>query len=64
MGGSRRTIPAEGLRRVIIEGVEPEIDCGQFPIRRTRGESVIVEADVFTDGHDSICSILLYAWIC
>src|SRR5687768_2539335 len=60
MEGSRNSVPALGLRRVIIEGVEPEIDCGQFPIKRTRGESVVVEADVFTDGHDSICCYLLY----
>ena len=50
----------EGRKRVIIEGVEPEIDCGQFPIKRTVGERVVVEADAFTDGHDAIACVLLY----
>ncbi|HYG64094.1 MAG TPA: alpha-1,4-glucan--maltose-1-phosphate maltosyltransferase [Thermoanaerobaculia bacterium] len=49
-----------GRQRVIIEGVEPEIDCGRFPIKRTIGETVVVEADLFTDGHDSISALLLY----
>src|SRR5258706_10161740 len=40
--------------RVIIEGVTPEIDGGRFAIKRTRGESVLVEADIFADGHDAI----------
>jgi starch synthase (maltosyl-transferring) len=49
-----------GRRRVIIEGVEPEIDAGRFPIKRTVGERVTVEADAFTDGHDAITCRL--AW--
>ena len=50
----------EGRRRVIIEGVTPEIDGGDFPIKRVRGEQVIVEADAFGDGHDLLHCILLY----
>ncbi|HJR75810.1 MAG TPA: maltotransferase domain-containing protein, partial [Nitrospiraceae bacterium] len=42
----------DGRRRVIIEGVRPAIDGGRFPIKRVVGQSVVVEADVFTDGHD------------
>jgi hypothetical protein len=34
---------AEGKKRVIIEGVHPEIDGGQFPIKRVVGEQVIVQ---------------------
>jgi starch synthase (maltosyl-transferring) len=49
-----------GRRRVVIEGVEPEVDCGRFPIKRTVGETVTVEADVFTDGHDSLSAVLRY----
>ncbi len=47
-------------RRVIIEGVKPEIDCGRFPIKRTTGESVRVEADIFADGHDAVSAVLLH----
>ena len=48
------------IRRVVIEGVKPEIDGGRFPIKRTVGESVTVSADIFTDGHDTVSGVLLY----
>ena len=38
----------------------PEIDGGRFPIKRVVGEQVVVEADVFTDGHDALACVLLY----
>ncbi|MHB0868998.1 MAG: alpha-1,4-glucan--maltose-1-phosphate maltosyltransferase [Chloroflexota bacterium] len=50
----------DSRRRVAIEGVSPEIDCGRFPIKRVVGEKVVVEADIFTDGHDAISCSLLY----
>src|SRR5918996_1033665 len=48
------------LRRVVIEGVYPEIDGGRFPIKRTVGESVIVNADIHADGHDVLAAALRY----
>lgn len=48
--------------RVVIENVKPEINRGYFPIKRVIGEKVVVEADIFTDGHDSITARLLYKW--
>jgi len=50
----------EGRNRVVIERVSPEIDCGRFPIKRIVGERVLVEADVFADGHDQIGCQILY----
>jgi starch synthase (maltosyl-transferring) len=50
----------DGRNRVIIEGVKPEIDSGRFPIKRTVGEKVVVEADIFTDSHDALSCILLH----
>ncbi len=50
---------SDGRKRVIIEGISPEIDAGRFPAKRTLGDQVVVEADVFTDGHDSISASLL-----
>ena len=38
----------------------PEIDAGQFPIKRIVGDTVVVEADVLTDGHDAISVVLQY----
>jgi starch synthase (maltosyl-transferring) len=50
----------EGRKRVVIEHVEPEIDGGRFPIKRAVGETVVVSADIFADGHDTISTRLLY----
>jgi starch synthase (maltosyl-transferring) len=50
----------EGRKRVVIEAVTPEVDCGRFPIKRVRSEKIIVEADVFTDGHDLLSCVLSY----
>ena len=47
-------------RRVIVEGLHPEVDAGRFPIKRTVGEEVVVGADIFTDGHDKLAAALLY----
>ncbi len=52
--------PGEEPQRVVIEGVEPEVDCGRFAIKRIAGDRVVVEADVFTDGHDELTAIILY----
>jgi len=48
----------DGRRRVVIERVSPVVDGGRFAIKRTVGESVVVEADAFGDGHDSLRCVL------
>jgi starch synthase (maltosyl-transferring) len=48
----------DGRRRVVIEGLTPQIDGGRFPIKRVCDEQVIVEADVFCDGHDTLRCLL------
>ena len=50
----------QARERVVIEGVQPEVDGGRFPIKRVIGEQVVVEADIFTDGHDSLSAVLLF----
>lgn len=50
----------EGRQRVVIERVEPEIDAGRFPIKRTVGERVVVEADIFADGHDVLSAVVRF----
>src|SRR5688572_18842874 len=50
--------PADARVRVAIENIAPQVDCGRFPVKRTVGEPVLVEADVFTDGHDAVhCAV-------
>src|SRR5512144_371824 len=47
-------------RRVIVEGVHPQIDGGRFPVKPTAGEAVVVGGDMFTDGHGTLAAALLY----
>ncbi|MGU3492545.1 maltotransferase domain-containing protein [Xanthobacteraceae bacterium A53D] len=53
-------VAAARLPRLAIEAVSPAVDDGAFPIRRIVGERVRVEADVVTDGHDTIAVALLW----
>jgi len=51
----------DGRLRVVIARLSPEIDGGRFAIKRVAGEKVVVEADVFADGHDQVaCQILFW----
>jgi starch synthase (maltosyl-transferring) len=51
---------SDGRKRVAIEGVKPEVDAGRFASKRVVGDTVRVEADMFTDGHDAIAGVLLF----
>jgi starch synthase (maltosyl-transferring) len=57
---ARPELGPEFLRRVVVEGVEPQVDCGRFPIKRVTGDPVIVTADVHADGHDVVAAVVLY----
>ncbi len=50
--------PDWGRNRVVIEHVQPEIDAGRFPIKRTVGEPVVVTADIHVDGHDILAAVV------
>src|ERR1044072_9347552 len=49
-----------GRRRGVIQRVQLDIDGGTFPIMRTVREHVVVEADIFADGHDALSALLQY----
>ena len=53
-------IKFDGRCRAVISSVSPEIEGGRFAIKRTVGETVDVEADIFADGHDQLSAVLLY----
>jgi starch synthase (maltosyl-transferring) len=55
---AKPTLPQEGRRRAVIEAVTPLVDGGRFPVKRCVGDLVVVEADVFADGHDAIRCVL------
>ena len=45
---------------MVIEAVSPEVEAGRFPAKRSLGEKVAVESDVFADGHDAIGCVVRY----
>ncbi|MCO5122550.1 MAG: DUF3416 domain-containing protein, partial [Rhizobacter sp.] len=65
--GTGKTAPAEvtpigladGRVRVVIESVTPAVDGGRFPVKRVVGDTIVVEADCFADGHDVVACELL-----
>ena len=46
--------------RLAIEGVSIEIDGGRFPAKVVAGWPATIEADIFSDGHDSIDAAFLF----
>ena len=40
----------------VIEDLQPLIDGGRYPIKRVIGEDIVVEVDVFKDGHDIVAA--------
>ena len=58
--GKQAVTAAAKSPRIAIEDVSPSVDGGKFPIKRTVGESVSIEADVFTDGHDKLAVAALW----
>jgi starch synthase (maltosyl-transferring) len=52
--------PFEGRKRVIIEEITPQVDCGRYPAKRIFGDTVTVSVAVFGDGHDHVSGRLLY----
>lgn len=46
--------------RIAIEMITPQVDHGEFPVRRVVGERVVVEADLIADGHDKIAAELIW----
>ena len=41
----------------VIEAVTPLIEGGRYPIKRVVGEDLLVQADVFKDGHDIVTAV-------
>jgi starch synthase (maltosyl-transferring) len=53
-----RDVPENGDRRAIIETVTPQIDGGRHPVKRIVGDRIIVEVDIFADGHELLSAVL------
>jgi starch synthase (maltosyl-transferring) len=52
--------PVEGRKRIVIEEVQPQVDCGRYPAKRILGDAVTITAAIFGDGHDHVAAQLLY----
>ncbi|MDH5340453.1 MAG: alpha-1,4-glucan--maltose-1-phosphate maltosyltransferase [Rubrivivax sp.] len=50
----------DGRTRVIIENIQPAVEGGRFPVKRIVGDTLVVEADCFADGHDIVACELLW----
>ena len=43
---------------VVIENVSPLDEGGRYPLKRVTGESLVLEADIYKDGHDIVTARL------
>ena len=43
---------------IVIENVQPLLDCGRYAIKRLAGDPVRITADLYKDGHDVIAAAL------
>ena len=50
----------EGRERIAIEAVSPQVNCGRFGVQRVVGDEMVVQADIFSDGHDEVVAMLLF----
>src|ERR1700728_4744724 len=50
----------QGRVRPVIESVAPTVDGGRFPVKREVGDILVVEADIFSDGHSKIACELRF----
>jgi starch synthase (maltosyl-transferring) len=46
--------------RIVVENVQPAVDGGRFPVKRTVGARLEVTAQVFADGHDVLKAVVRY----
>jgi len=48
---STKQIEKQALARTRIENVDPVLDCGRAPVKRSLGDEIRVSATIFRDGH-------------
>jgi len=46
----------DGRQRVIITGITPRIEEGQYPAKAAIHENIIISASIFGDGHDEVAA--------
>jgi starch synthase (maltosyl-transferring) len=43
---------------ILIENVQPVVDCGRYPVKREVGDTLAVSADIFREGHDKLTAVV------
>src|ERR1700733_12343442 len=54
------SVAATMAPRVLIERVSPSVDFGSYPAKAVVGQPVVVEADIFLDGHEKPAAQILW----
>jgi starch synthase (maltosyl-transferring) len=42
--------------RIAVTAISPTVSCGQYPARAVTGETVLIAANVFREGHDAVAA--------
>jgi starch synthase (maltosyl-transferring) len=58
VAGSRRRGRAEPPPRIVIQYPSPSVDDGRYPAKRCIGDHVVVQADIFRDGHELLRAVV------
>lgn len=45
---------------VQIQNISPQLDHGRYAVKRAVGQDLVVEADIFKEGHDVVSAVLKY----
>ena len=53
-------LPKTRPTRIQIQAVQPQVDCGRWPVKRSVGEAVAVSARIFRDGHEALGAAVRY----
>ncbi|MDB5393508.1 MAG: glgE [Rhodospirillales bacterium] len=53
-------LQASTAPRVVVGEITPAVDQGKYPVKRVIGDWLIIEADIFTDGHEQIAGEILF----
>tara|TARA_R110002012_G_scaffold179930_4_gene345800 strand:- start:4498 stop:6480 length:1983 start_codon:yes stop_codon:yes gene_type:complete len=51
LASKRNQVPT-APQRLVIENIEPTVECGRFPAKTTAGWPTQIAADIFGDGHE------------
>ena len=52
--------PIDATEKIVIENVQPELNCGKYAVKREVGDSLEVQADIFKEGHDAVAAAVRY----